>query len=427
MKANNAMSVAAALSFQTVFAIVPAIVLAFLVLKAAGVVEDSKKSLHELLTNAGLAQISIRSEEPAGQTQPDTATEPSTQTRPDTATETAAKVVNIAEQIETAISGVEKQMTFARLGPVGLVLLTWTAISLLTMIERVLNRVFEAPRSRALIVRVLLYWSAITFLPVVLLAAGFMATKASQLVSAHAPVAGLAVLLDIATNFVMGVLALACVYKFLPNTRVPFRSAMIGAAVVVPLWILARWGFALYVQFVAKGSVYGALGLLPLFLVWINYSWLAFLFGAELAYTWGNLRRLQLGDESKHILLGPMDMLAAALAVADTYALGRRPARYREIVDRLALPDISVQSLLEKLSEAGIVCLVATPAGEDDAYVPARPLESIRAQDVLTLDLARTQGPQKDEQLSEAMRKVKTMTQDAVGDLTLLQLLHPKP
>jgi membrane protein len=276
-------------------------------------------------------------------------------------------------------------------------------------------------------VRVLLYWSAITFLPVVLLAAGYTATKASQLISTHASVAGLVVLLDVTTSLVMGIMVLTCVYKFLPNTHVPFRSALIGAAVVVPLWILARWGFALYVQIVAKGSVYGALGLLPLFLVWINYSWLAFLFGAELAYTWANLRRLQLDDESKHILLGPMDMLAAALVVGEAYTLARRPVRYREIVDRLAMPDISVQSLLERLSEAGVICLVAAPAGEGDAYVPARPLESIRAQDVLTLDMAQTEGPQKDKQLAEALRKIKAMTQDAVGDVTLLQLLPRKP
>ncbi len=42
-----------------------------------------------------------------------------------------------------------------------------------------------------------------------------------------------------------------------------------GAAVAVPLWLLAEWGFSLYVlSLVGKGSIYGTLGLIPLFLIW---------------------------------------------------------------------------------------------------------------------------------------------------------------
>jgi len=83
------------------------------------------------------------------------------------------------------------------------------------------------------------------------------------------------------------------VYKFLPNTAVPYRTALVGAVAALPLWMVARWGFGLYIGHAAKANVYGALGLLPVFLFWMNLSWFIFLFGAEFAYTAANLDRLE--------------------------------------------------------------------------------------------------------------------------------------
>jgi len=80
------------------------------------------------------------------------------------------------------VARTEEKMTFARLGPVGLVLLAWSAITLLTTMERSLNRIFEAPRSRGLAIRVLYYWSAVTFIPIVLLAGEYVGTVAMQAV-----------------------------------------------------------------------------------------------------------------------------------------------------------------------------------------------------------------------------------------------------
>jgi len=92
----------------------------------------------------------------------------------------------------------------------------------------------------------------------------------------------------------MGILLLAALYKLIPNTRVQYRSAFGGALVAVPLWLLAEWGFRMYVgRVVGRGSFYGALGLLPLFLFWVNLSWLIFLFGAQLAHSAVNLSRIE--------------------------------------------------------------------------------------------------------------------------------------
>jgi membrane protein len=462
MNGHDSLTVAASLSYSTVFALVPALVLAFLVLKSAGVVEDGKRGLRSVLEAGGLTQIVVRSEEPASASRPadtsppekpaapaadsgpvaDSAPQPASASQPERKTPAveARPVFNLAEQIESAVDSVEKKITFARLGPIGMVLLAWSAISLLSTIEQSLNRIFDAPRSRPLLARVLLYWSGITFLPIVGLALGFLAAKAAQFASSQAALAPLMVVVDVLANLAIGVLILACVYRFLPNTRVRFRSAIVGAAVVVPLWTAARWGFSLYVsQFVAKGSVYGALGLLPLFLVWVNFSWCALLVGGEIAHVVSHWRRLEAENGAARLPLGGAETLSAALAVGGTFLARGRAAMFAEVAESLGLPAPAVRTLLERLQRGGIVAAVPsgqlTAAGQTaptaeksrfeaaDAYVPARPLEAIHAAEVLALgapgEESRTQ-----EKVAEALRHVRDKTRQALGEATLADLLR---
>ena len=79
---------------------------------------------------------------------------------------------------------------------------------------------------------------------------------------------------------------LLLVYKLLPNTHVRLRPAIWGALVAAALWSLSRWGFGLYVsKALPYMKIYGALGLIPLFLFWLYLTWLIVLFGMELAFT----------------------------------------------------------------------------------------------------------------------------------------------
>ena len=139
---HNVAALSAALSFRTIFAMIPALVLAVLVLKSVGVLEDGKQSLREVLATSGFAQIAVV-EEAAAETA--------------AAEEASGKVVNVADEIEAAVARVEAKLTFGRVGPIGVLVLIWTALTLLSTMERSLNRVFEATRPRPLLRRLLLY------------------------------------------------------------------------------------------------------------------------------------------------------------------------------------------------------------------------------------------------------------------------------
>lgn len=441
MKSQNAMAAAGALSYRTIFALIPAMVIAFLILKAFGVVENSKNSLRQLLDTAGISRIQMPSnggelgsddwdfpEDAAAVNGSRSSSAPASAPAPVVAASKTppATAVTVADYIEQIMENVEKKLTFKHLGPVGLVLLVWSAITLLTTIERALNRIFEAPKSRPLLIRVLLYWSAVTIVPIIVATLGYMGAKAMT-IAEQTPVIGMfAVAIDVLSSLLMGVVMLACVYKFLPNTHVSFRSALVGAGVVVPLWILAKWGFQLYLdRVVAKGSIYGTLGLLPLFLMWVNICWYAFLFGAQMAYTTANLKRLEDASVADNVFLGPMEVVGAAVAVTDGFVKGKGPTTFQQVGDTLGLPGESVRRLLDRLVEGGVICLVA---GDEDAdrYLPAGLPQDMPVSRLLLLGESTPPGQQQpalDENVARVIRQVKQRTLKTMESVSLADLL----
>ena len=408
--ANNAMAMSAALSFRTIFAMVPVLVLAVVVMKSVGFAEDGKRVVKEVVLK-GLSRTVYLST-----TAPGATSRPSGDSRP--------AHVTVADQIESVMETVEKQLTLGRLGPVGAALLIWTALTLLTTVERCLNRIFEAPRSRSTGRRILLYWSAVTLGPLAMLLAVYVADGA---VAAFQNVPYLSWLTRWAGRIgsvLVAVALLGALYSLMPNTHVRFRTAAKGAVVAVPLWLLAQWAFRLYVQKVGSQSIYGAIGLLPLFLLWLNLLWLIFLFGAELAHTAANLRRMESTERAERRVLSSWDFLAAALAVARGHLLGRGPVTVNQVAAGLDLPPESAERLLMRLAETDFVTRVAdTEAG---AFVPARPAGTIRVADVMRAACPDTYETPQHTSAPEVARAVAAAGKragDAMADLTLAEIL----
>jgi membrane protein len=202
---------------------------------------------------------------------------------------------------------------------------------------------------------------------------------------------------------------------------VQYRAAVGGAIVAVPLWLLAKWGFAIYVtKLVGTGNLYGALGLLPLFLIWLNLSWLIFLFGAEVANAAANLDTMTLQEQAGRTALGPSDLLAAAAAVARGYADARGPIPVGQLAARLHLPRDSVQRLLHRLEAVGLVCAVQDRS--ESSYLLAKPPGSIPVLTILGVegeDDSRSSPHNYDADLCQIVAGTWAATRSALGTLTL--------
>ena len=366
---NNVMAMSSALSFRTIFAMVPLVIVAFLALKGYGVVEDSKAYLRDFLERSGLTQITYTDTGEAPDAPPEGEPAPPPVPRedghlPGTPPYDVPERISVAEKIESVVENAEESLTVGKVGPVTVVLLVWTALTLLTTMERSLNRIFEAPRARSFARRTLIYWSAVTLGPLVIVAAvqlGGGLVDAVRYVPVLrwtlGPIGWIA-------PFVVGVLVVGSLYTLMPNTRVPFRQALEGAVLAVPLWGLARWGFAVYVDRVGVTSIYGAMALIPLFLLWLNLSWWIFLFGAQVAHAAANVEQLMRADAEHDTTLTAWHDLAATVAVARAQAVQGRAVSPAEVAEVLACPEVRAEALLRRLAEADILLRAPPPEGE---------------------------------------------------------------
>ena len=106
------------------------------------------------------------------------------------------------------------------------------------------------------------------------------------------------------------VLMVAVLYYATPNVQQPkFRWVSVGAAVAIGIWVIASLGFGFYVTNFAKyDSLYGSLGSIIVFLLWLWLTNLALLFGAEIDAELERARQLQAGIRSERTLqLPPRD------------------------------------------------------------------------------------------------------------------------
>lgn len=92
------------------------------------------------------------------------------------------------------------------------------------------------------------------------------------------------------TSFLIILLLFAAIFKVLPDARIRWRDVWMGATVTALLFIVGTFLITLYLGRANVGSPYGTAGSLALLLVWVYYSSLILLFGAEFTQVWARHR-----------------------------------------------------------------------------------------------------------------------------------------
>lgn len=164
----------------------------------------------------------------------------------------------------------------AKLTAVGMVALAVSAVMLLMTIQSTLNRIFAVRHQRALILRVLVFWSLLTLGPVLLALALSLTSDLAQVARATVSDAGFATggfetragwprhVLAIALE----ILAFTGLYVIVPNRPVPWRDGLIGGLLAVLLLEVLKRVFALYFMVLpAHQTIYGALATIPILLI----------------------------------------------------------------------------------------------------------------------------------------------------------------
>ncbi len=192
----------------------------------------------------------------------------------------------------------------------GIVALVVSLLITLNGVEATFNRIWRVKAARPQLSRFLVYWTVLT-LGAILAAASLALSARFFALSVFSTGAGhvLQELVLRAAPMLLELLAFAAIYRVVPHRTVQWRHAFAGALLATCLFELVRWGLGLYLgTFGNYSKIYGTLAFVPIFMMWIFLSWVGVLLGASLASSSSAFRyqpaamRLPLGFEMYGLL-----------------------------------------------------------------------------------------------------------------------------
>ncbi len=234
----------------------------------------------------------------------------------------------------------------------GSAVLVLIAIMLMATIDNAFNRIWLVKNKRNPIARLLVYWGVLTMGPLLI---GIGLATTSYFLS-------LPVVADVDTTFNLKArllswlpflttsIAFTLLYILIPNCSVSKKHAMAGGFICAVLFELAKYGFGIYVkEMPSYENIYGAIAIIPLFLIWIYVSWMIVLFGAHITFCLSSFR---LQDEIEHSSKGGWTYLDALRVLENLYQAQRKGetvpvAKLRK--SAVLLPHYQINELLETL------------------------------------------------------------------------------
>jgi membrane protein len=319
----------------------------------------------------------------------------------------------------------------SKLGLVGMLLLVVIAIRMLANIEETFNDIWGVTRGRNWLSRIILYWTTITLGPLLLAGALGLASsphfEATKGIVTGTVIGGF--IFQLLPLFLLW-LAFALAYQLVPNTKIHFGAALVGGIVGGTLWHLnGVFGFLYVSRVVSNSKIYGSLGLVPVFMAGLYFSWLILLFGAQVAYAFQN-RRAYLQDKLvENVNQRGREFIALRLmtCIGQRFQHGEPPVTLQKISTELGIPTRLAQQVLQPLLAARLVVEIG---GNEPGYAPARPLDAINAHHILHAlragggqPLPLRDGPLRAEVLGEFAR-IEEAEQQAASSITLLALVN---
>lgn len=233
------------LAYVTLLSIVPLLAVIFYMLSAFPVFSDLKKILEDLIYNN--------------------------------------LIPTSGDTIQEHISGfIENTKKMSMMGIGSLIVI---ALLLISTIDQTINRIWRCTNKRSRVQAFTIYWTILSLGPVII---GVSLALSSYLFTVFQEDGSLSFVQRLLSfmPFILTWLTFAGIYTLVPHQRVSFRYALIGGFIATVLFSFGTDLFRLYIiNFPSQEIIYGALAVIPILFVWIYYSWLIILIGAEVTAT----------------------------------------------------------------------------------------------------------------------------------------------
>ncbi len=271
---------------------------------------------------------------------------------------------------------------------VGTAVLLWSVLGLLNNIETALNAIWKTKYARSYSRKINDYLAFLVICPIFLVAVSslnvFITAYLTRMTHDHP-------LMQVASPFILFILRLfpfflswilfTFVYLFMPNTKVYFRTALLAGILAGTAFQIWQW---IYIKFqigvASYGAIYGSFAALPLFLVWLQISWLILLAGAEIEVEMENDLFIPMR------IPRPLSNKAAALFMTyrciEAFAQGKPPITDHALAQELGISLNRIQSFSDALQKERILSAVSSFNNGTSGYQPAQNIQNITMQKV---------------------------------------------
>ncbi|MGE0076796.1 MAG: YihY/virulence factor BrkB family protein [Bacteroidales bacterium] len=270
---------------------------------------------------------------------------------------------------------------------IGIVMLFWSVMKVLTNIENSFNDIWQIEKPRTYTRKFTDYLSIMLIAPILLIASSsiniFLATQISSIAEKSELFGYVSPVLMFVLQFLPYVLIwvlFSFIFIAMPNTKVSYPSGIIAGIISGSGFIIVQWAYVFLQVGVSKyNAIYGSFAALPLFLIWLQTSWLIVLFGAEISFAYQNIEMYEFEHETNHISHNNRKILSILIlsTVIKRFKSGDKPLTSLDLSKRLHLPQRLMQNLLNTMLECNLINEVILTNSDGIAYQPARNTEHL--------------------------------------------------
>ncbi len=265
---------------------------------------------------------------------------------------------------------------------IGVAILFWTVIKVLGNIERSFNDIWGIKVPRRMGRKFSDYLSIMLLCPILIIMSSsitvFIATQVTFIIEKFT-------FLGVFSNLLFLILKLlpysviwvlfTFIYIFMPNTKVNLKSGILAGITAGTIYQITQWAYINFqVGAVKYNAIYGSFAALPLFLVWLQLSWLIVLFGAEISFAHQNVDTYEFEPDCLRVSYSFKKLLSLRTAhlLIKNFSNGYKPLTTAQISHTLEIPIRLAREILYELVESEIISETKTEKYKEIAYQPAR-------------------------------------------------------
>ena len=275
---------------------------------------------------------------------------------------------------------------------IGVLALLLTVVKVLRDIERAFNAIWKTREQRNILRTINDYLTIIIVAPIMLIATSSLtvvvkskvgAVTSQTMVLGYIGPALLPILKLLPYCVIWGLFTF--IYMSIPNTKVNFSSGLLGGIIAGTVFQLFQVAYITFQIGVSKyNAIYGSFAALPLFIIWLQTSWLIVLFGAEISYAHQNSENYGFDPDNAKISHNSKMLLALNICyiIIKKFQMAERCCTLQHISRTLQVPVSLARGIIQELVEAGLICAThsqphqgKTENGDRVIYQPASSID----------------------------------------------------